>query len=518
MKDIRILILLIFLFEITPDAPAWSQQDKSVDYANTITSADLRGHLKILASDALEGRETGERGQKMAAAYIEHHFLTNGLTAAVPTAEGKSYIQRFNLWKISQGQAWIKIDEITNEHGRDFVYTGKRNFLQPEKSRLVLVGAGNEADYDAISVDGKNVLLLVDGDRGMRNEKAATAYEKGAKNVFIIFPGTETDFTNIITRYKRFATGSMLTLAPETEEIVDQGYFLIPLAMGAEIMNTNASTLKQAVEKSNDGKYNNLLKLQSKEIDFYAHQSIEEVSTENVLGFVEGSDKKDEFVVISAHYDHLGITNGEVNNGADDDGSGTVAVMEMAQAFALAKEAGNGPRRSVLFLTVTGEEKGLLGSTYYVTHPVIPLQNTVTDLNIDMIGRVDKNHEQNRNYIYLIGSDKLSKMLHNMSEQVNTTYTGLDLDYKFNDEKDPNRFYYRSDHYNFAKNNIPVIFYFNGVHDDYHRPTDDIEKIDFDLMEKRTRLVFHTAWEIANRDERIRVDVFPGDLPLPESK
>jgi len=518
MKDIRILILLIFLFEITMGAPAWSQQDKSVDYANTITSTDLRGHLEILASDALEGRETGERGQKMAAAYIEHHFLTNGLTAAVPTAEGKSYIQRFNLWKISQGQAWIKIDENTSEHGRDFVYTGKRNFLQPERSRLVFVGAGNEADYDAISVDGKNVMLLIDGDRGMRNEKAATAYGKGAKNVFIIFPGTEADFTNIITRYKRFATGAMLTLAPETEEVVDHGYFLIPLAMGAEIMNTNASTIKQAVEKSNDGKYSNLLKLQSKEIDFNAHQSIEEVSTENVLGFVEGSDKKDEFVVISAHYDHLGITNGEVNNGADDDGSGTVAVLEMAQAFALAKEAGNGPRRSVLFLTVTGEEKGLLGSTYYVTHPVMPLQNTVTDLNIDMIGRVDKNHEQNRNYIYLIGSDKLSKTLHNVSEQVNTTYTDLDLDYKFNDEKDPNRFYYRSDHYNFAKNNIPVIFYFNGVHDDYHRPTDDIEKIDFDLMEKRTRLVFHTAWEIANRDERIRVDVFPGDLPLPESK
>ncbi|MDZ7604883.1 MAG: M28 family peptidase [Cyclobacteriaceae bacterium] len=518
MKDIRNLILLILFFAITLSVPAWSQEDVSVDYANSITSGDLRGHLEILASDALEGRETGERGQKMAAAYIEHHFLTNGLTAAVPTAEGKSYIQRFNLWRISQGQAWIKINENTSEHGRDFVYTGKRNFTQPERSRIVFAGAGNAADFEAISVEGKNVMLLVDGDRAMRNEKAAMAFDKGAKNVFIIYPGSEAEFATILSRYKRFATGSMLTLAPETEDDGDQGYFLISSTMGAEIMNTNATSLKQAVEKSNEGKYNNLLKLQSKEIGFYAHQNIEEVSTENVLGFVEGSDKKDEFVVISAHYDHIGITNGEVNNGADDDGSGTVAVMEMAQAFALAKEAGHGPRRSVLFLTVTGEEKGLLGSTYYVNHPVVPLQNTVTDLNIDMIGRVDKDHEQNRNYVYLIGSDKLSKSLHEVSEQVNTTYTDLELDYKFNDEKDPNRFYYRSDHYNFAKNNIPVIFYFNGVHDDYHRPTDDIEKIDFDLMEKRTKLVFHTAWEIANRDERIRVDVFPGDLPLPESK
>ncbi len=517
MKDIRILILLVLLFEIAPGVPAWSQQDSSVDYANSITSSDLRGHLEILASDALEGRETGERGQKMAAAYIEHHFKTNGLTAAVPTAEGKSYLQRFNLWKISQGQAWIKIDEYTSEHGKDFVYTGKRNYTRPERSKLVFAGAGNEADFKAISVQGENVMLLVDGDRAMRNEKAALAFENGAKNVFIIFPGKEAEFATIISRYQRFASGFMLTLAPETEEN-DQGYFLIPLAIGAEIMNTTATSLKQAVEKSNTGKYNNLLKLQSKEIDFYAHQNIEEVSTENVLGFVEGSDKKDEFVVISAHYDHIGITNGEVNNGADDDGSGTVAVMEMAQAFALAKQAGHCPRRSVLFMTVTGEEKGLLGSSYYVTHPVVPLQNTITDLNIDMIGRVDKDHEQNRSYVYLIGSDKLSKTLHEVSENVNLTYTGLELDYKFNDEKDPNRFYYRSDHYNFAKNNVPVIFYFNGVHEDYHRPTDDIEKIDFDLMEKRTKLVFHTAWEIANRDERISVDVFPGDLSLPESK
>ena len=518
MKDIRILILLIFLFEITNDFPAWSQQDLSVDYANTITSKDLREHLEILASDALEGRETGERGQKMAAAYIEHHFRTNGLKAEVSTAQGPSFLQNFKLWKISHGQAWIKIDEITSEHGNDFVYTGKRNFTQPERSRLVFAGAGNQADFNAISVDGKNVILLVEGDRAIRNEKAALAFDKGAKNVFIIFPGADAEFTNILARYKRFATGSMLTLAPETEEVVDQGYFLIPLAMGTKILNTNEETLKQAVEKSNEGKYHNLLKLQSKEIDFYAHQNVEEVSTENVLGLVEGYDIKDEVVVVSAHYDHIGITNGEVNNGADDDGSGTVAVMEMAQAFALAKEAGHGPRRTILFLAVTGEEKGLLGSTYYVTHPVIPLQNTITDLNIDMIGRVDKEHAENNNYIYLIGSDKLSKTLHEVSEKVNTTYSGLELDYKYNDEKDPNRFYYRSDHYNFAKNNIPVIFYFNGVHDDYHKSTDEVEKIDFDLMEKRARLVFHTAWEIANRDERIRVDAFPGDLPVPESK
>ena len=158
-------------------------------------------------------------------------------------------------------------------------------------------------------------------------------------------------------------------------------------------------------------------------------------------------------------------------------------------------------------MTVTGEEKGLLGSRYYTdSDPVFPLKNTVANLNIDMVGRVDDAHSENSGYVYLIGSDKLSQELHDLSENVNKTYTNLELDYTYNDENDPNRFYYRSDHYNFAKNNIPIIFYFNGTHADYHKPTDTVEKIDFETMESRARLVFHTGWEIANRAERIKVD------------
>ena len=178
----------------------------------------------------------------------------------------------------------------------------------------------------------------------------------------------------------------------------------------------------------------------------------------------------------------------------------------MAKAFAKAKKEGKGPRRSILFMTVAGEEKGLLGSEYYSEHPVYQLANTVCDLNIDMIGRLDKAHEGNADYIYLIGADKLSKELHDISEKANKTYSNLELDYTYNDENDPNRYYYRSDHYNFAKNNIPVIFYFNGVHEDYHKETDEVQKIDFAKMEKITRLVFFTAWELANRTERIKLD------------
>lgn len=228
--------------------------------------------------------------------------------------------------------------------------------------------------------------------------------------------------------------------------------------------------------------------------------------SENVVAFIKGTEKPNEIVVISAHLDHEGIKDGEIYNGADDDGSGTVAILEIAEAFKQAADAGKGPKRSILFLHVTGEEKGLLGSKYYTENPIFPLANTVTNLNIDMIGRVDDRHKGNPNYVYLIGSDKLSTELHNISEAMNKKYTNIDLDYKYNDDNDPNRFYYRSDHYNFAKHNIPIIFYFNGTHADYHRPTDTPDKINYEMLENRARLVFHTAWEVANRENRVVVD------------
>jgi len=227
--------------------------------------------------------------------------------------------------------------------------------------------------------------------------------------------------------------------------------------------------------------------------------------SENILAFIEGSEKPDEVVVISAHYDHVGTKNGVVYNGADDDGSGTVAVMEIAKAFQSAKKAGNGPKRSILFLHVTGEEHGLFGSEYYTDHPVFPLASTVVDLNIDMIGRDDPQN-RGKQYVYVIGSEMLSSELKVINEAANKKTNNLELNYAYDDPKDPQQLYYRSDHYNFAKNNVPVAFFFDGIHEDYHKPTDDVEKIDYSLLQKRTQLVFATAWEIANREARIIVD------------
>jgi hypothetical protein len=228
--------------------------------------------------------------------------------------------------------------------------------------------------------------------------------------------------------------------------------------------------------------------------------------SENIWAFIEGSDKPEEILVISAHYDHVGMKNGEIFNGADDDGSGTVALLELAKVFTQAKKDGNGPKRSILFLHVTGEEHGLHGSRYYTLNPLFPLKNTIANINIDMIGRRGYGKENNDNYIYVIGSDRLSTDLHNISEIANTKYTQMELDYKYNDLNDPNRFYYRSDHYNFAKNGIPSIFYFNGVHDDYHKATDTPDKIDYPLLTKRTQLIFTVAWNLANTAERPNVD------------
>ena len=289
--------------------------------------------------------------------------------------------------------------------------------------------------------------------------------------------------------------------------------------------NTGEPGQKLAVEFIRDFyKSNNIIKADNTEdyfqkflVDFDSREvirpdninqdNIDWVKTENVAAIIEGSTYPNEYIVLTAHLDHVGIENGEIFNGADDDGSGSMALLEIAEAFKLAELDGNRPKRSIVILHVSAEEKGLLGSKYYTDNPLYPLDQTITNLNVDMIGRTDPTRNSNNDeYIYLIGTDRLSTMLHETSEKVNYKTVNLELDYRFNAWDDPNRFYERSDHWHFAKNNIPVIFYFSGTHEDYHQPTDTAEKIRYDLLTKRTRLIFHTAWEIANMDERIEVD------------
>ena len=231
-------------------------------------------------------------------------------------------------------------------------------------------------------------------------------------------------------------------------------------------------------------------------------------ASQNVIAYIEGSEYPDEYVYITAHSDHVGVTDNEIYNGADDNGSGTSAVLEIAEAFNQATKDGYRPKRSILFLHVTAEEVGLHGSKYYTEHPIFPLENAVANLNIDMIGRVDNRHKgKDENYIYLIGSDKISSELYFIAEKANSTFTNLNLDYKYNLKGDPNKYYYRSDHYNFAVKGVPVIFFFNGEHEDYHKSSDTADKINYSLLEKRTKLIFTTAWYLANSETRLKKEI-----------
>lgn len=228
--------------------------------------------------------------------------------------------------------------------------------------------------------------------------------------------------------------------------------------------------------------------------------------SENVWAYIKGSEKPEEVLVISAHFDHMGILLNKTYYGADDNGSGTAAVMEIARVFQTLVKEGIRPKRSVLFLHVTGEEFGLFGSKFYTENPPIPLAQTIANLNIDMIGRRSEEHLSTEDYIFLVGSDKLSQDLHKLAEQANRESVNLVLDYKFNAANDPQNIYYRSDHYNFAKNNIPAIFFYNGTHEDYHLPSDTFDKIDFPILTKRTQFIFETAWKLANGNDRPKLN------------
>lgn len=498
-----------------------------VRYAGTITATDLREYLDVLASDAYEGRETGTQGQKMAARYIREHFASFGIPP-VPDAKGKGlingYEQPFPLEVTKPGGLSLLVDGTPIGFMQDFFYLSEKLQQDYATDTVIFAGFGNRSgDRDPYAgVDARNTtaLVLEDGESAVKRadrpspdlfqqltRKAAAAEAAGVRVLLV----ASTNARAMMEQYAHYITTPRMKLVDEKSKAAANNrapqVIIIDKATAERILKRGRSNWKKALKGA--GKAARAIACPF--VVRYV-SGRQELQGENVLGYVEGSDKKDELVVITAHYDHIGKDEEHgVYNGADDDGSGTVAVLEMAQAFAQAKAEGHGPRRSVLFMPVSGEEKGLLGSEWYSDHPVFPLAHTVADLNIDMIGRVDSTHINSVPYVYIIGSDRLSTELHRINEEANATYTKLVLDNTFNSEEDPNRFYYRSDHYNFAKHGIPVIFYFNGVHEDYHQPGDEVGKIRFDLLEQRARLVFHTAWELANREQRI-----VADKPMPK--
>ena len=517
-----------------PTMDAAKLREAAPKYAQTVTAADLSKHLHIIASDEYEGRNTGEKGQKMAAEYIAREFREDGLVGPVKNSTNP-YYQTFDLEKSQWGEGYMTVGTEKYLMGQDFFVLGSSSPFQTEQAvNAVFAGFGIDSetysDYANLDVKDKVVVVLAgepkkadgtyfisgttkasDWGNDYRTKRNA-ATKRGAKAVLIVTGTTASEFNSLTQRYKTFASRPSLGLKSNVSQPTAAAVFISPVAGAALLGTTTEKLTGYADQVAKTGKPVASTFMAAKDIKIQASRISEPLPTENVLGFIEGSDKKDEVIVVTAHYDHVGMdeskTGDKIYNGANDDGSGTVAVIELAEAFAQAKREGYGPRRSILFMTVTAEEKGLLGSEYYSENPIFPLANTVANVNIDMIGRMDTEHEKTNdsNYIYVIGADKLSSELHQINEEANQKHVNLKLDYKYNDENDPNRFYYRSDHYNFAKHGIPIIFYFNGVHKDYHQPSDEVDKILFDSAEKVARLAFHVTWELANRDNRIVVD------------
>ncbi|TDN36792.1 M28 family peptidase [Hymenobacter sp. UV11] len=509
--------------------------NQALRYADRITATGLRQDLTVLASDAYEGRATGQKGQKMAATYLANALAKAGLVGPVPNSDTPFY-QRFSLTRTGlDSTSSVTVGGRTFLVNKDFYVLVRSPAAASAQLQPTFVGYGistpEYADFTPAdpALKGKDLIMLLGepqtpagqallGQDGQASPYGSPGfaevlargpglYALAPRSTIRIMPSTAAfarvpqDYANLYGWQDRIAFPGA-TPPPATGPNV----FFVSPEMGAALLGTTAAGLtayRQAVAAAGKPVP---APFQAPPAMLQVRVQTQPFTTENVLGYLEGTDKKQEVVVVSAHYDHVGVQQGRVYNGADDDGSGTVSLLAMARAFAQAKKEGHGPRRSLLFLANVGEELDLLGSQYYTDHPVFPLAATVADLHLDMIGRVDSLHPGTGDYLYLIGDDWLSTDLHHLSEAINRQAAPLQLDYRYNTLADPSHLYYRSDHYNFAKHRVPVIYYFSGFHRDYHQPSDDVEKIDFTALTQRSRLIFRTAWAVANRAQRVRVD------------
>ena len=497
----------------------------ALPYARGITAEELRELAFALASDRFQGRETGTEGQRLAARYLAGHLAEMGLPGV--GADG-GYEQPIALERTKFEKFALDVGDVDQVRGKTFyAFPSEAYDTDLESDDVLYLGYGiRTARYDdyarAGDLEGRMAVVLA-GEPFRENGtslvtgtadtsewsagsalKRAAAEEAGLAVLFVVEP----DFQRqLAANRSRLVEGGMRPVAPEALGVQ-------PLeATGTNVIHISPAVFEQMLGKRRKRVVKTRQKIVSRgalgkpvvlprEVELKIEVDRQRLDGSNVLGYVEGADPalKDELVVVSAHYDHLGTRNRDIFYGADDNASGSSTVMEIAEAFATAAEDGNGPRRSVLLLWVSGEEKGLLGSQYYADYPVFPLDKTVADVNIDMIGRYDEAHADSAAYIYVIGAGRISPDLDSVTQAMNRHYSRYDLDYTFDAEDDPNRFYYRSDHYNFAKSGIPSVFFFSGVHEDYHGPGDTPDKLDYEKMATVGRHAFLIAWNLANRD------------------
>jgi Zn-dependent M28 family amino/carboxypeptidase len=505
---------------------------------DTIAAAQLRDYLTFIASDEMEGRDTPSRGLDTTAKFLAMNLARWGFK---PAGDNGTFFQRIELRRdrSDQSQTKVEYNGRTLTTGTDFLPAGGSGTVS---GSLVFAGNGwfiksKEIDaYKGVDPAGKIAVIfgtpnqsprgIMRGEMGKQGEDYINANDyarqKGVVGLIYI-----PDFNYLAnwqrTRQRIMERGSTVVAKFQTPTSAP----LPTIVISPEIANALFAGEKQSATGIFNASYGTTVPVpfvmsDSKKITLSLANNTETVPTQNVVAVWEGSDPllKPEYVALGAHYDHVGYGcmpagNDTLCNGADDDGSGTTALLGMAEALS---KSPTRPKRSVLFVWHCGEEKGLWGSRYFTEFPTVPLDKIVAQINIDMIGRSRKEGDTNSrnaeltgpNAIYLIGSTMMSTELGELVNAVNQSYLNLTFDTKYDDPRDPNRFFFRSDHYNYARKGIPIIFFFDGTHEDYHRPGDTADKIDYEKMEKVTRTIYMTAWEVANRPARLKVD-----KPLP---
>jgi hypothetical protein len=511
--------------------------------AETISAAQLKDYLSFVASDLMEGRDTPSRGLDVTAQFIATNLSRWGVR---PAGDNGTYFQKIALrrTRVNSAQTSAEIAGQTYRYGEDFLaqlsLPGISGALMGTGTgALVYVGNGwvikakSMDAYQGVDVKGKIMLVagagfprgvtfndIRTGTRGQDwSDPMTYAVAHGARGIIYI-PG----FQNLAfwnrTRQNAEERGSVIVEKfqnPATASSATVPAIVASLPMLNSLMRGERRSASDLFEKSVAGDPGAAFDLDpGKKATLSVAVQSDTVNTQNVVGIWEGSDPllKNEYVAVGAHYDHVGIgtpVNGDaIYNGADDDGSGTVSVLAMAEAFAHSPR----PKRSILFVWHCGEEKGLWGSRYFTENPTVPLKQIVTQLNIDMIGRSKPEGDTNprdaelsgANEIYVIGSKMMSTELGELSDRINQSYLNINYNFKYDDPKDPNQFFFRSDHYNYARRGVPIIFFFDGEHVDYHRPGDEVSKIDFQKMERVARTIFLTGWEVANLPARPKVD------------
>ena len=508
---------------------------------DTISANQMKDYLTFIASDEMEGRDTPSRGLDTTAKFLALNLTRWGFK---PAGDNGTFFQNIELRRnrTDSGKTKVEVNDKALNFGTDYLpVAGTGNV----SGQLVFAGNGwflksKEFDaYKGVDAAGKIAVVFVTPNampRGAtRTDLTGKAgedymspieYARSKGVVGLIYVADAQYLTNrqrLMTRgstvVAKFQNPSAATApaAPTIPSIAissDTAKALFAGEKDAEAVFADSSGAKLPAP---------FLMNEQKKVTMNLASSSETVGTQNVVAVWEGSDPvlKSEYVALGAHYDHVGSGCGPANiedticNGADDDGSGTTAMLAMAEALA---KAPTRPKRSMLFVWHCGEEKGLWGSRYFTEYPTVPLNAIVAQLNMDMLGRSKAEGDTNTrnkdlsgpNAIYVIGSTMMSTELGELVNSVNKSYLNLTYDTRYDDPKDPNRFFYRSDHWNYAKKGIPIIFFFDGVHEDYHRKSDTADKIDYQKMEKVTRTVYMTAWEIANRAARLKVD-----KPLP---